>query len=173
MGKKVASLSDSLSTDKLIMQHGYTLDSVFEDSTRILRGLNALAYHRLSPDFVKTSQMTEALLLLENNMQREGYELGLETMYDIFRCKTSHLVWDNGTLSIYLHIPVYKIDSQLQLLEHVPLPLILPGMVRQSRGKRYRNTAMFVQPPHSILAVQTGGWHLKYSPGKSWLPARF
>jgi hypothetical protein len=145
IGKKVAKLSDSLRTDELILQLGYTLNSVFEDSTRILRGLNAPADHRLSPDFVKTSKMTEALLLLENNMQREGYELGLETMDNIFRCETSHLVWDNG--SIYLHIPAYKIDSQLQLLEHVPVPLILPGMVRQSRGKGYRNTAIFVQPP--------------------------
>jgi hypothetical protein len=58
MGKKVASLSDSLSTDELIMQLSYTLDSVFEDSTRILRGLNALADHRLSPNFVKTRKMT-------------------------------------------------------------------------------------------------------------------
>jgi hypothetical protein len=74
------------------LQLGFTLDSVCEDSTRILRGLNALADQRLTPDFVKTSKMTEALLLLENNMQREGYELGLETMDNIFRCKTSHLV---------------------------------------------------------------------------------
>jgi hypothetical protein len=56
MGKKVASLSDNLSTDELIMQLGFTLDSVFEDSTIILRGLNALADHRLSPDFVNTDQ---------------------------------------------------------------------------------------------------------------------
>jgi hypothetical protein len=117
--------------------------------------------HLPSPDFVKTSKMTEALLLLENNMQREGYELGLETMDDLFRCKTSHLVWDKGTLSIYLHIPAYKIDAPLRLLEHVPVPLIIPGMVKQSNHKigmpRYRNTAMFVQPPYTILAVQTGG----------------
>jgi hypothetical protein len=76
-----------------------------------LRGLNALADHRLGPYFVKTSKMTEALLLLENNMQLEGYKHVLETMDDIFRCETSHLVWDNGTLSIYLHIPAFKIDS--------------------------------------------------------------
>jgi hypothetical protein len=79
--------------------------------------------------------MTEALLLLKNNMQREGYELRLETMDNICRCETSHLVWDNGALNIYLHIPAYKIDSRLQLLEHVPVPLILLGMVRQSQSK--------------------------------------
>jgi hypothetical protein len=111
MVKKVAKLSDSLGTDELILQLGFTLDSVFEDSTRIMRGLNALADHRLSPDFVKTSKMTEALLMLENSSQREGYKLGLETMDNIFRCETSHLVWNNGTLKIYLHIPTYKIDS--------------------------------------------------------------
>jgi hypothetical protein len=55
--------------------------------------------------------MTEALLMLENSSQREGYKLGLETMDNIFRCETSHLVWNNGTLKIYLHIPTYKIDS--------------------------------------------------------------
>jgi hypothetical protein len=123
-----------------------------------MRGLNVLANHWLSTDFVKTSKMTEALLLLENSMRREGYELGLETMDNIFRCETSHLVWDNGTLNIYLNIPAYKIDSRLQLLEHVPVPLILPEMVQQyPMGKGYRNTAMFVQPLHTILAIQTGG----------------
>jgi hypothetical protein len=84
MGKKVAELSDSLGTNELILQLGFTLDSVFEDSTRILRGLKALADHRLSPDFVKTSKMTEALLQLMNSMQREEYKLRLETMDDFF-----------------------------------------------------------------------------------------
>jgi hypothetical protein len=32
---------------------------------------------------------------------------------------------------------------------------------------------MIVQPAHTILAIQTGGQYLKYSPGKSWVPARF
>jgi hypothetical protein len=101
MGQKVAELSNTLGTDELILQLGFTLDSVFEDSTRILRGMNALADNRLSPDFVKTSKMTAALLRLENSMQREGYELGLETFDDIYRCQTITLVWNNGTLNIY------------------------------------------------------------------------
>jgi hypothetical protein len=105
MGKKVAELSNDLGTDELILQLGFTLDSVFEDSSRILRGMNALADNGLSPDFVKTSKMTTDLLRLENSMQREGYEFGLETFDDIFRCQTSTLVWANGTLNIYLHIP--------------------------------------------------------------------
>jgi hypothetical protein len=56
MGKKVAELSNTLGTDELFLQLGFTLNSVFEDSTRILRGMNALANNRLSPDFVKTSK---------------------------------------------------------------------------------------------------------------------
>jgi hypothetical protein len=138
------------------------MDSVFEESTRTLRGLNELAEHILSPDFVKTSKMTEALLQLENSMQREGYELGLETMDDIFSFETSHRVWDNGSLNIYLHIPAHKIDSQLQLLELIPVPLILPEIIQQSSGRGYRNTAMFVQTLHTILAIQTGGRHLRF-----------
>jgi hypothetical protein len=35
MGKKVAELSNTLETDELILQLGFTLDSVFEDSIRI------------------------------------------------------------------------------------------------------------------------------------------
>jgi hypothetical protein len=54
IGQKVAELSNTLGTDELILQLGFTLDSVFEDSTRILRGMNALSDNRLSPDFVKT-----------------------------------------------------------------------------------------------------------------------
>jgi hypothetical protein len=108
MGKKVAKLSTDLSTDELILQLSFTLDSVFEDSSRILRGMNALADGQLSPDFVKASKMSSALLRLENSMQREGYELGLETFDDLFRCQTSTLVWLNGTLNIYVHVPAFK-----------------------------------------------------------------
>jgi hypothetical protein len=61
MGKKVAKLSTDLSTDELILQFSFTLDSEFEDSSRILRGMNALADGRLSPDFVKASKMSSAL----------------------------------------------------------------------------------------------------------------
>jgi hypothetical protein len=161
MGKKVAELSNTLGTDDLILQLGFTLDSVFEDSTRILRGMNALADNRLSPDFVKTSKMTAALLRLENSMQQEGYELGLETFDGIFRCQTSTLDWSNGTLNIYPHIPAYKIDSRLRLLEHIPVPLILPEIVPQQQGKGYKNIAMYVQPLHTILALQTGGTAFK------------
>jgi hypothetical protein len=90
-------------------------------------------------------------------MQREGYELGLETFDDLFRGQTSSLVWQNGTLNRYVHVPAYKIDSRLRLLEHIPVPLILPEIVvQQSRGG-YKNTAMFIQPLHTIVAVQTGG----------------
>jgi hypothetical protein len=135
MGKKVAELSNTLGTEELILQLGFTLDSVFKDSSRILRGLNALADNRLLPDLIKTSKMIDTLLKLENRMQREGYELGLETLDDIFRCETSHLGWDNGTLNIYLHIPAYKIDSRLRLLEHIPVPLILPEIVQQASGQ--------------------------------------
>jgi hypothetical protein len=105
-----------LSTDELILQLGFTLDS----------GI------------------------------REGYELGLETFDDIFCCQTSTLVWANGTLNIYLHIQAYKIDSRLRLLEHIPVPLILPEIVPQQHGG-YRHIAMYVQSFHTILAVQTGG----------------
>jgi hypothetical protein len=94
-------------------------------------------------------------------------------MDDILRCETYHLVWDNGTLNIYLHIPAYKIDSRQQLLEHVPVPLIPEFVQQYPIGKGYQNTAMFVQPLHTILAIQTGGRHSKYLTGRSWVPARF
>jgi hypothetical protein len=119
--------------------------------------MKALADGRLSPDFVKASMMSKALLRLENSMQREGYELGLETFDDLFRCMVSTLVWANGTLNIYVHVPAYKIDSRLRLLEHIPGPLILPGILPMNSRGGYKNTAMFVQPLHTIVAVQTGG----------------
>ena len=50
----------------------------------------------------------------------------------------------------------------LGLLEHIPVPLILPEIVvQQSRGG-YKNTAMFVQPLHTIVAVHTGGQPFKF-----------
>jgi hypothetical protein len=158
MGKKVAELSNTLGTDELILQLGFTLNLVFEDSTRILRGMNALAYNRLSPDFVKTSKMTDALLKLENSMQREGCELGLETFDDIFRCKTSTLVWDNETLNIYLHIPAYKIDSRLRLL--LKLSHNHRVMVIETRQ-------CLCNPSIPSWPYKRGGQHLRFSPGQN------
>jgi hypothetical protein len=146
MGKKVAELSNDLSIDELILQLGFTLDSVFEDSSRILRAMNALAANRLSPDFVKTSKMTSALLRLENSSSGKAMSWGLRLLMTFF----------DARLALYLHIPAYKIDSRLRLLEHIPVPLILPKIVPQQHGG-YKNMAMYVQPLHTILAVQTGG----------------
>jgi hypothetical protein len=49
----------------------------------------------------------------------------------------------------------------LRLLEHIPVPLIVPEIDPQQQGKGYRNMAMYVKPFHTILAVQTGGSDFK------------
>jgi hypothetical protein len=52
VGLTLANLKDCVSKDKMIMQVSFSLSMAFEETTRIIRGLNSLAQHRISTDLV-------------------------------------------------------------------------------------------------------------------------
>jgi hypothetical protein len=76
VGMTLANLKDRVSKDKMIMRASFSLSTDFDESIRIIRGLNSLAQHRISPDLVLRQHMTAALIQLQKNMDEEGDTLG-------------------------------------------------------------------------------------------------
>jgi hypothetical protein len=56
--------------------------------------------------------MTTALILLQKNMEEEGYTLGAARYDDLYRCESSHLILDSGLLMVIIHLPAYEQDSR-------------------------------------------------------------
>lgn len=101
------------------MQGGY------EEVDRVIDGMSLLSIHRLSPGLVKTTELMHQLTKLRGSMATEGYQLGITTYEELYRCETSHLVYTNGTLVIVVHIPAFRIENRMQLLHHLPVPTVL------------------------------------------------
>lgn len=156
MASQVSNLKSRVAADEMLNHIAYTMDTTFVDTTRVIRGLNSLANHRLSPDLIQVEPMARELKILADNMQREGFVLGLSRFDDIFRCETSHVIFDNDTMVIMIHIPAYKSDTHLRLLEHVPVPMVVEktrtGAPNSERSST-RPATLLPAPQHNLIAV--------------------
>jgi hypothetical protein len=66
IGLKLVNMANFISIDEVILHVAFTMNAAFDDVNRVIRGLNALAEHRLSPDSVKTDSMAKALTKLRS-----------------------------------------------------------------------------------------------------------
>lgn len=158
MAAQVADLKNQVAADEMLNHIAYTLDTSFADTIRVIRGLNALASHRLSPDLIQVESMARELKILADNMQTEGYILGISRFDDIFRCETSHVIYDNDTMVVILHIPAFKVGTHLRLLEHVPVPMVVEKpQAGTGSGERTPKDGQTVTltpaPQHNLIAV--------------------
>jgi hypothetical protein len=151
IGLKLINMADYITINEVILHVAFSMNTAFDDVNRVVRGLNAIAMHRLSPDAVKTPNMARALASLRERMRNEGFTLGLTTFDDVFRSETSHAVFRNGTMVVIVHIPSYKVNTKLRLLEYVPVPIILDTPGKLQAGEK--PVAIYAQPEHSYLAV--------------------
>lgn len=152
LGGEVIHLSDELETTEALVHAGFTLAIAFEDINRVIRGLNGLALHRLSPDVVRTNHMASALIDLRATMYKQGFILGITSFDEIFRCEVSHLVFKNGSMVIFLHLPAYQTETRLRLLEFLPVPLLLPKGSEDAE-ENGKSISMIPDPEQPLLAV--------------------
>ena len=105
-------------------------NEVEKEIRRIINALEMLSLHRLSPALINTIQL-EAIY---EDAKRAGLAKGLTIAStvpeDIFRFETSHLIFENGTLRIFVHMPSYRTNGLMQLMEYLKIPLSLGGSSR-------------------------------------------
>lgn len=116
---------------------------IIEDSmTKILDGMHSLHQHRLSPKLVDSEQLLPMMSNMKTRLSTIGRKMISSNVEDLFRYETSHVIFNNGTIRIFVHIPMYKPDSLLDLFEYVPSPI--------SIGDQH---FMFPEPEDAYLAV--------------------
>jgi hypothetical protein len=105
-------------------------NEVEKEVRRIMTGIQLLSQHRLSPVLIETDQLAGILedvtLAAENKM----LSLATKTPEDIFRFETSHLIFRNMTLRIFVHLPAYRKNALMDLLEFVHVPMSIGKVPR-------------------------------------------
>ena len=129
--------------DETLFLVSTSLNTAYAESQRIIRGVNSLANNRLSPDLIKAKELRKGVEVIRRNLQAQGFELGISQYQEVFTCETSHLVYENGTIVVIVHLPAYKHNSQMRLLEFSGMPWSLPKL----------KTSVVLKSPQQLLAV--------------------
>ena len=99
---------------------------------RFNQGLEALLHHRASPAFLHSDQLYPALERLSERAKAQGYLFSTEQMEaGIYMLDTSFLVLDDDRLRIFIHLPLLRSGSILELYQLLPLPINVNGTDRQ------------------------------------------
>ena len=143
-------MAGELSNVQLTMMIQSTIASHGADITRIMEGFRELSQHRLSPALVNTTTLPMSIGNLDRLMKLQSYQLAVQQPEDIFKFETSHMVFLNGTLRIFVHIPAFKIGSRMKLMRFTPLPIMLPAQHSSSKHK-----FGMAKPESKLLAIST------------------
>jgi hypothetical protein len=112
---------------------------------RIIHGLYQLAHYRLSPLLVKPATLHVYLEKLRTAVSEKGLTLGIDHVEEVFHQSASHIVFENGTIRIFVHIPAYNPDSLLSLYQYEELPIPIA-----------RNMSVLpILDDHTILAINS------------------
>jgi hypothetical protein len=92
---------------------------------RIMDGLLQLPHYRLSPHLVKPEALKNRLASIKTAVEEKGLVLAIDHVEEVFHLPTSHIMFHNGTLRIFTHIPAYEQNSLLHLyrFESLPIPV--------------------------------------------------
>ena len=120
----VNELDTRLAIDEMVMEVNISLETIYSEVTRIIRGWSAMTNYRLSPDFVDMKSLTHKLLELRDQMQDQGYVLGLDKIENIFTQDMSYILFSNGSLWAFTHLSAYRKTNLYTLWEFNPIPFI-------------------------------------------------
>lgn len=132
------------------------MNTAMDQMHRIIRGLNALADRRLSPDLVQAEDLSLTIDRLKRQLGKTGYELGIGPIQSVFSCEVSHLIYKNQSMLVVVHIPAFKSGTKMDLYELVSLPVMLESDHYSPLKKAVENAEVYLkpQPKKTIIAVQ-------------------
>lgn len=122
------------------------LERVFEAIRRqfdnILRGLESLHNHRLSPLLIDPLKMNGIISRTRMEVESAGLYLLLHNVEEVYSAETSYIIFSNNTIRCITHLPAYRDDAMLTLYEYLPVPMPLS-----------EDHFLSVRPEQSMLAI--------------------
>ena len=136
-------------------------DKITNHISTIEIALYDLLKGKLSPSLVSTDNLSQTLNTLRNKVTNEGYTLGLDEVTDIIQSDCSFVSYEGGQIISPLHIPIYKIQTELSAYQYLNIPLTTSD----------NETAIIIQPQRPIIAInlqnelfiEVTNYELKYS----------
>ena len=93
---------------------------VFDEMDRVAAGFEALTLDNFSPYLIEPSKLEEMINRMKNKVANYGYKILLAQGYDLFKYPVSHILWSDGTIEIFIHLPIVKTSETLMLYERLP-----------------------------------------------------
>ena len=167
MNESISALNQAVNADfghietlQLTLKTYVAMDSYFSEHSRILRGLSSLFQHRLSPELIHSKAVVATIKEQQEKFSRMGYQVGLESLEDIFRAPTSWITYGNATLFVATHIPVYRTSTRFKLLQPDKTMYFAPPPPPEGSAESAEprdNYAFTVEGEADLLAVSQDG----------------
>lgn len=112
----------------------------------ITSSLDALLHRQLTPSLVNATTMTEALEQLERKASNYDFSLPSEHLPLYYELPASWLITgkDNAYLFVFVHVPMAKRATVLQLYQHVSMPIPLAKSPHNVRVEAEEDTLIAV-----------------------------
>lgn len=109
-----------------------------------LEGLEKLHAGRMSSALIKPAKLREILNKMRINLGTVHLKMMLTDVEQFFQAETSYLVFQNRTIRAITHLPIYRSDSLLDLMEFVPVPFPI--------GEKH---FLEIKPERTLLAINS------------------
>ena len=105
--------------------------------------------NKLHPNLAAWKETSDAIKALRVKAINMGKELLLENGNDVFQLKCDFGAFDNGSVSVLLHIPLISSSDRIRLYKFVPSP-------QHYIGKNYQ---LMIKTDQNFLAINSEATH--------------
>ena len=118
LGDRIKRLELATILDKLTDTNDYIETSI----RRLLSRLQTVAQLRLDPGFLHVFQFSKKLQKIQSQLHQHNYQLAIRHVRDVFKISISYLLFKNGKLRIFVHLPMYKQGTLLEVWKFHNVP---------------------------------------------------
>ena len=134
-----------------------TNDRVEKEIRRMINNIETIASLRLAPRLLRTYQLEERLGEIQKRLNQQSYQLATVQLRDILHIPVSYLLFKDGKLRIFIHLPMYRVGTILDVwrFQNVPFSTIAQPSTAESK------IMMRLQVENPIIAVDRTGTMVK------------
>ena len=97
------------------------------DLDELRSGLQQLFSNRLSQNLVQGSQLKHILKEVTQKLNQLNLVPAISHTSDLFKLESSHMIFENGTIRVFVHIPAYRKGSLMDLHLYLGSPVHIGG----------------------------------------------
>ena len=125
VGKTVDELYEETQLFHVLLTIDGMISDLTMDTYKFLEGLRKLHSNRFSDHLVETSQIVPILQELKLKLASLNLVPTVVHSKQMYELETSHIIFENGTVRVFVHLPTYRQNSLMDVHEFVSTPVHL------------------------------------------------